>query len=73
MPDQPRSDGPTSKEALVESSKHLDDDPKRNRTSRPDPASSAADFTGVDPQESLTRDDPSNAIFRDRVPEEPRH
>ncbi len=73
MPDQPRSDGPTSKDALVERSQHVDDEPKSDRTSRPEPESKAADYSGVDPQESITRDDLSNTTFHDRVPEEPSH
>ncbi len=70
MPEQPRSDGPASKDALVKRSKQLDDEKKSDRPSQPQPASSAADHTGVDPQESITRDDPSNKVFRDRVPKE---
>ncbi len=31
----------------------------------------ARDVTGVDPQESITRDDPSNRAFHDKVPEAP--
>jgi len=39
-------------------------------TDRPQGESTARDSTGVDPQESITRDDPSNAAFHDQVVEE---
>jgi len=39
-------------------------------TDRPQGESTARDATGVDPQESITKDDPSNAAFHDKVMEE---
>ncbi len=66
------ADKPGTREALVNAAKRVEE-PLTTDGGRLESDSTAADQTGVDAQESITRDDPSNAEFHDQVPEDPGH
>ncbi len=72
MSERSRADETGTREALVDAAKDVEA-PSTTDGGRLENESTAADRTGVDAQESITRDDPSNADFHERIPEDPGH